>query len=75
MADKVIGAWFSTHQKPTRKGIYPVRLPTSSRVWSCYWRGDSWGAVSDKPTQAATTLALVPSPVQNKAWFGFSEAA
>ena len=75
MADGIDGAWFAPHLKPRRKGIYPVRLPTSKRIWLCYWRGDAWGAVSDDATQAATTLALVASSVQDKAWFGFAEAA
>lgn len=72
MAHQMTGAWFAPHLKPTRKGIYPVRLPTSSHIWRCYWRGDSWGSVSDDAKQAATTLALIPSLVQNKAWFGFA---
>ena len=75
MAHGIDGAWFAPHLKPTRKGIYPVRLPLSSRVWKCYWRGDAWGSVSDDATQAATALALVASPVQDKTWFGFAEAS
>ena len=67
------GTWFAPYLKPTRKGIYPVRLPTSKHVWKCYWRGDSWGAVSDDIKQAATVMALCASPVQNKAWFGFAK--
>ena len=75
MAHRINGVWFAPHLKPTRKGVYLVRLPTSSHIWKCYWRGDAWGAVSDNGTQALTALALVPSPVQRKAWFGFAEAS
>ena len=73
MADGIDGAWFAPHMKPTRKGIYPVRLPASKRIWLCYWLGDAWGAVSDDATQAETALALVVSAVQDKTWFGFAE--